>query len=128
MAAHLSALVAVVGVPFGHVIGPLVVYLTQRERSPFAKSHAKASLNFQITVAVVAVVLIAVAVVGWIAFAVTMTPRDATLPALAIEALILTILTFAAGAIAVLVCVICGAVAASKGLPYRYPFEIDFIR
>ena len=32
MAAHLSALIAVAGLPFGHVVGPLVVYLIKATR------------------------------------------------------------------------------------------------
>jgi uncharacterized Tic20 family protein len=45
MAAHLSALVAIAGLPFGHVIGPLVVYLIKGHESEFVAAHARASLN-----------------------------------------------------------------------------------
>jgi uncharacterized Tic20 family protein len=132
MAAHLSALVAVMGLPFGHIVGPLVVLLVQRERSAFVAAHAKASLNFQITVSLIALVLIAAMVVMWVtvigAAAASSPARDDTLPAWLIASWFATILTFFAGAIAVLVLVIVATVAASKDEPYRYPFSITFVR
>lgn len=128
MAAHLAALVAIAGVPFGHVIGPLVVYLTQRERSAFVTEHAKASLNFQITVAIAAVALIAAMAVAWIGFIATLSGHDVAPPAWALTTLILTVAVFCAGAIGVLVFIIFGTVAASRGLPYHYPFGIKFVR
>jgi uncharacterized Tic20 family protein len=132
MAAHLSALVAVMGLPFGHIVGPLVVLLVQRERSAFVAAHAKASLNFQITVSLIALVLIAAMVVIWVtviaAAAGTSPARDDTLPAWLIASWFATIFTFFAGAIAVLVLVIVATLAASKDEPYRYPFSITFVR
>ncbi len=60
MAAHLSALVAIAGLPFGHVLGPLVVYLIKGNESEFVGEHARASLNYQITVSVAVAVLLVV--------------------------------------------------------------------
>jgi uncharacterized Tic20 family protein len=53
VAAHLSALIGGFVVPFGNFIGPLVVYLQNKNSRPFATEHAKASLNFQITMGIV---------------------------------------------------------------------------
>jgi len=129
IAAHLSALVALVGFPFGHILGPLVVLLVQRDRSAFVTSHAKASLNFQITVSIATIILIAVMVVVWVAaVAVSAPSQNDTLPIAFVLAWILTAGTFLAGAIVVIAYVIAAAVAASKDRPYRYPFAITFIR
>lgn len=132
MAAHLSALVAVMGLPFGHIVGPLVVLLVQRERSAFVAAHAKASLNFQITVSLIALVLIVAMVAIWVvvigAAAATSSSRDEALPAWLLASWFGMIFTFVAGAIAVLVLVIVATVAASKDEPYRYPFSITFVR
>ena len=49
MAAHLSALAAIAGLPFGHVVGPLVVFLIKARDSEFVAAHARASLNYQLT-------------------------------------------------------------------------------
>src|SRR6202012_3444071 len=62
MAAHLSALVAVAGLPFGHIVGPLIVYLIKAHESEFVAEHARASLNYQITVSIAGLVGILVAV------------------------------------------------------------------
>lgn len=128
MAAHLSALVAVTGLPFGHVVGPLVVYLTQRHRSAFVTEHARASLNFQITVSIALIVLLIVLCGSWVGVIAALPARDATFPFWAIGLWVVTMTAFAAGAIAVLVLIITGTIAASKDQPYRYPFTIDFVR
>jgi uncharacterized Tic20 family protein len=129
MAAHLLALVAVMGVPFGHVIGPLVVYLTQRDRSPFVASHARASLNFQITVSIAALVFFAVAFAGWAALIVALpTQSSTTLPFWVLGGWIAILCMVLLGAAGIIVLVVMGAVAASNGRPYRYPLVISFVR
>jgi uncharacterized Tic20 family protein len=130
VAAHLSSLVAVAGLPFGHIVGPLVVYLFNGDKRPFATEHAKAALNFQITISIGMVVLLFVglfAYFGAIFNAVTKTP-EGTLPVAAIALLFGVFAIFFIGAIWSLVLIIMGAVAAGHGRPYRYPFAIDFIK
>ena len=46
---HLSALVMLVGVPFGNLLGPLVVWLIKKDEMPAINETAKESLNFQIS-------------------------------------------------------------------------------
>jgi len=58
MAAHLSALAAIAGLPFGHILGPLVVYLARGHESQFVAEHSKASLNYQITITIVGVIAV----------------------------------------------------------------------
>ncbi len=98
--AHLSALVALFGIP--SLLGPLAVLLLRRG-DPYVEAQAKEALNFNISfliyglVAAVSVLLL----VGFIA-----------LP--------LVIVTW-------FVLVIVAAAAASRGEDYEYPFTIRFI-
>jgi len=128
MAAHLSALVAVLGLPFGHIIGPLLVYLTQRERSAFVASHARASLNFQITVSIAGLVFCAVAFAAWGASIVALPAQPSTLPFLVLGGWIAILCVALLAAAGIIVLIVMGAVAASNERPYRYPFAITFVR
>jgi uncharacterized Tic20 family protein len=47
LAAHMSALVMLVSIP--GVLGPLIVWLIQRDKMPFVNMHGKEALNFQLT-------------------------------------------------------------------------------
>jgi uncharacterized Tic20 family protein len=131
MAAHLSALVAVAGMPFGHVLGPLVVYLVKGHESDFVASHAKASLNYQITISILGFVAIILAIAGWFWFvfnaAVDQLPHHLRaypilLCWLALVAAIVLILLLS------IVFIIMGTMAASNGQTYKYPFAFTFLR
>ncbi|OZM56554.1 orotate phosphoribosyltransferase [Lottiidibacillus patelloidae] len=50
MLSHLSALVGLLGIPFGFILGPLVVYLIKRDEYSFVNTQGKESLNFQISI------------------------------------------------------------------------------
>ena len=63
MLAHLSALAGFV-IPFGNVLGPLVIWLVKREGSAFVDDQGREALNFQITVTIAAIVSIILMVVG----------------------------------------------------------------
>ncbi|HEY1655050.1 MAG TPA: DUF4870 domain-containing protein [Candidatus Tumulicola sp.] len=128
MAAHLSALVAVMGIPFGHVVGPLIVYLLQRDRSPFVAAHARASLNFQITISIVAVVLFGAVIAAWFFVVLTTSENERSVPARAVAIWLACLFVMLLGAIGTIVWVVMGALAASRDLPYRYPFAITFVR
>ena len=57
MICHLSALAGFL-IPFGNLIGPLVVWLIKRTEMPLVDTHGKRALNFQITVTIAALVCI----------------------------------------------------------------------
>ena len=52
MLCHLTALTAFAGIPFGHLLGPLVVWLMKKNESPFVDEQGKESLNFQISMTI----------------------------------------------------------------------------
>lgn len=136
MAAHLSALVAIAGLPFGHVVGPLIVYLVKGKDSAFVSEHARASLNYQITISIAAIVSI---ILGIIVFGVVIAASGVAAPhasdaentAFGIGFLALWFIIFGIVGILFIVSlifIIMGTVAASAGKPYTYPFAIKFIR
>lgn len=44
-------------IPFGNFIGPLILWVTNKEKSSFADHHGKQAINFQISVFLYAVIL-----------------------------------------------------------------------
>jgi len=103
MFAHLSALLGFV-IPFGNVVGPLVIWLTKGKESAHVAEQAKESLNFQITVALAFLVcfVLAFVVIGFFLMGVV--------------------------ALADLILVFIAAFAASKGEAYRYPFAVRLVK
>lgn len=103
MLAHLSALAGFV-IPFGNIIGPLIVWLIKKDEMPFVDDQGKESLNFQITV-IIAVFICIVLMFLLIGFLL--------LPIVGIAALIFIILA---------------AVRTNQGEAYRYPFALRLIK
>jgi uncharacterized Tic20 family protein len=112
MFAHISSIIAgfLVGLSF---LGPLIIMLTQGTKSAFVRRHAVESLNFQITVLIVAA---AGSVVSILLVLVTVG-----------LGLLVIIPVAAAALIAVLVCTVIGAVKANNGEEYRYPVNIRLV-
>lgn len=104
MLAHLSALAGVVVWLLGCVLGPLAVYLWRRDSSEFVADHAREALNFNITVALAALVCIALMVV-FVGFILG--------TALFIGWLVLTLIA---------------AIRASEGERYRYPLSLRLVK
>jgi uncharacterized protein len=129
MAAHLSALVGLAGLPFGHILGPLVVYLAKGHESEFVGEHSRASLNYQITVSVVLIVASIVAIAITFGFLVPMSESTNYTAPISFAALWVA---FGLGALVVVLAtfifIILGTVAASEGRPYNYPVAIRFLR
>jgi uncharacterized Tic20 family protein len=133
MASHLSALVAIAGMPFGHVLGPLVVYLIKGHESEFVGEHARASLNYQITVSIffIVAVIVALGIMFGILIPMSALPSDSTSTTAGVS-LVVFWLAFGLGVLFVLLAslifIVMGTVAASEGRPYTYPLAIRFLR
>ena len=104
MFCHLSALAGFIGVPYGNVLGPLVVWLIKKNESAFVDDQGKESLNFHLSVALYGTIaaLSMFILIGFVLF-----------PIVYLFGLIYTIL---------------GAIAASNGQKYRYPLTIRFLQ
>jgi uncharacterized protein len=98
MLCHLTALAGFVGVPFGHILGPLVCWLIKKNEYAFVEDQGKEALNFQITLTIVGIIC---------------------LPFLLI---LIGIPMLIAVAVLGVVFSIIGALKANDGVRYRYPF------
>jgi hypothetical protein len=104
MFCHLSALAGFV-IPFGNIVGPLIIWLIKRGEMPLVETHGKEALNFQITVTIAILICIPLMLV-----------------------LIGIPLAFAIG-LAALILTIMAAVKISNGnLDYQYPFAIRLLK
>lgn len=103
MLCHLLAFAGVV-IPFGHILGPLIMWLVKKEGMPFVDEQGKESLNFQISMTIYG----AVSALLW--FVLIGIPLSIALAVLWI------------------VLVIMAAVKVSNGERYHYPLTIRFIR
>ena len=100
---HVSALAGFILPAFGHILGPLIVWLIKRADSPEIDQHGKEALNFQISMLIYSIVagILCLILIGFALLA------------------ILHVLN--------VVFVIIAAVRASDGQLYRYPLTIRLI-
>ena len=101
--AHLSSLSGLI-IPFGNIIGPLIIWQVKKDTLPFAADQGKEALNFNITIAIAAIIsgLLTLVLIGFL-----------LLPLVGLAWLIFTII---------------GAMKANNGEAYRYPFALRLIK
>jgi hypothetical protein len=102
MFCHFSAFLGLL-LPFGSIIGPLVLWQIKKDESSFIDYHGKEALNFNITMAIVTLmcVLLMLVFIGFVLIFIAM--------------------------MVWLVLIIIAGVKANDGLYYRYPFCIRII-
>ena len=54
---HVGALSLYLGIPFGHIVVPLVIWLIKKNEFPYVDEQGKESLNFQISMTIYALIL-----------------------------------------------------------------------
>ena len=112
--AHLSALSILLAVPFGSVLGPLVVWLIKRNDSPSVEAHARAALNFHLSWTLYA--LLAISITTALLFVLV--------GFLLIPVLIVGLpLTYGCA----LICAIIAAVKAGNGQWFEYPLTMRLV-
>jgi uncharacterized protein len=104
MAAHLSSLSIYIGIPFGNILGPLIIWLVKRKIDPFIDEQGKEALNFQISILLYGLV------------------------AGALVLLLVGIPLLIALVIFDVVCVVLAAIRVSDGQPYRYPLCLRLVK
>ena len=104
MLCHYAAFFWVLAPLIGNVIGPLIVWQLKKDLHPFVDAQGKEALNFQISVALAAVVcfILMVVVIGF--------------PLLALLS------------VAAVVLVVIAGIKANEGQHYRYPFTWRVVR
>jgi uncharacterized protein len=104
--AHLSGCLGIVVGSVPGFVGPLVIWLIQKDKSAFVEQEAKEALNFQITLLIMMVVFLVVTFLScWLLF-----------PLLFVPALLQVVF----GIIA--------TVSVANGNAYRYPFNLRLIK
>ena len=103
LSAHLSSLAGLI-IPFGNILGPLIIWQVKKDSLPFAADQGKEALNFNITIAIAAIIcgLLTLVLIGFL-----------LLPLVGLAWLIFTII---------------GAMKANNGEAYRYPFALRLIK
>ena len=98
MFAHLAALAGFI-IPFGNIIGPLIIWQVKKNEMPFVDSQGREALNFQITVTIAFLVciLLSFILIGFL-----------LMPVVGIGALVLAIIA---------------AIQANQGVDYQYPIN-----
>ena len=101
--AHLSSLAGLI-IPFGNILGPLIIWQVKKDSLPFAADQGKEALNFNITIAIAAIIsgLLTLVLIGFL-----------LLPLVGLAWLVFTIIA---------------AVKANNGEAYRYPFALRLIK
>jgi hypothetical protein len=102
MLSHLSSLAGFV-IPFGNIVGPLVIWSIKKDEFPLVEDQGKEALNFQIsmTIYIIASVILILLLVG-----------IPLLIGLGLFDLIVTVIA---------------AINANDGVKYRYPLCIRFV-
>lgn len=119
---HLAAFGAFL-VPFGHIIGPLVVWLVKRHDHPFVDEQGREAVNFQITLTLIFLGL----VFCLIFLALILLPVLDRRPGLALLFIPIGLL-FPVMALADFLLILLATIRSSNGQPYRYPLNFRLIR
>ncbi len=103
MLAHFAGLIGFI-IPFGNLIGPLIVWQVKKDQMPFVDDQGKESLNFQITISIAVVVclVLMLVLIGFV-----------LLPLVGLVALVLMVIA---------------GIKANGGERYRYPFALRLIK
>jgi len=103
MVCHVAGLATYIGIPFGNIIAPLVIWLVKRDSDSDVNSQGKESLNFNISFTLYGIVagLLCYVLIGIV-----------LLPVVLITHIIL---------------VIQATLKANKGQPVRYPLTLRFL-
>jgi uncharacterized protein len=103
LAAHAASLIGFI-IPFGNIIGPMIVWLMKREQMPYVNEQGKEALNFNITILI------------------------CTLISLPLMFIVIGIFLLFVLFIAWLICTIIAIIKSSEGVSYRYPFTLRLIK
>ncbi|WP_153555222.1 DUF4870 domain-containing protein [Roseimaritima sediminicola] len=104
MLAHLSGLLGIVIGGVLGFLGPLILWIWKKDESPYIEREAREALNFQLTLLIIYCVTVAIGMVTCFGMVFIFVP---------------VILQLVFG--------ITATITASKGIPYRYPFNIRLI-
>jgi hypothetical protein len=101
---HFLAFAGLIGIPFGNIIGPLILWAIKKDELPSVNEHGKESVNFQLSMTIYTIIagLSILILIGFV-----------LLPAIIVLNIVLVIIA---------------GVKAANGEFYRYPLTIRFIK
>jgi len=101
---HFLSFAGLIGIPFGNILGPLILWVLKRDEAPSVDEHGKESINFQISMTIYTIVagLSILILIGFL-----------LLPAIIVLNMVLVIIA---------------GTKAANGEFYRYPLTIRFIK
>lgn len=111
MLCHLSAFIALLGVPLGNILGPALVWVFKKNEFPLVDGQGREAMNFQLSMTIYALVALGLAV--------SLTP-------VLIGILLYPVVGFIVAADIVITIV--ATLRASKAIPYRYPLSLRIIK
>ncbi|WP_337884805.1 DUF4870 domain-containing protein [Fischerella thermalis] len=123
MACHLSALGGFI-IPFGSVLIPLIIWLTQKEKHPFIDEQGKESVNFQLSL-IIYVLVFVIFLQILTPFLLALLPRDYSSFSFAVFTPYL--FSMAVMLFQLIMAIIAG-VRAYNGQSYRYPFNLRLLK
>jgi uncharacterized Tic20 family protein len=131
---HLSIMAKYI-FPFMGIIAPLIIWKTRNQEDQFIEENAKSVINFQISTFIYGVVLVAIAMIffggtilNYIQLAANDNINEDFIPIGIITTTIISIIIFAFWSIAEFVLIIIGALKASNGMVYNYPFTLKILK
>jgi uncharacterized Tic20 family protein len=104
MLCHATALIGIIGIPFGNIAGPLIIWLLKKNTNTFVDEQGRESLNFQLSMTIYALF-------GALLFLMKMG---------------MFLLLLIAGINFILVVI--ASIKTLNGESYTYPFKIQFIK
>jgi uncharacterized protein len=110
MLCHLSALAGLV-LPFGNILGPLIVWQLKKNEIPSVDQHGKDALNFQITATLILVALVIIAfILTFVLIGILLFP-------------VIGLLALAAIGFSVY-----AGIQANNGVSFKYPYSFELIK
>jgi len=103
MICHLVAFSGFV-IPFGHILGPLIVWAIKKDDHPFIDDQGKEAMNFQLSMTIYSIV------------------------AFLLIFIVIGIFLLIALCVFVVVMIIVASIKANEGVYYRYPLTIRFFK
>ena len=102
MFCHLSAFAGYI-IPFGSIIGPLIIWSLKKDEFPFVNEQGKEALNFQISMTIYFIISIFLIII------------------------VIGIAMLVAPGIFQLIMIVIASIKANNGETFRYPFAIRFL-
>ncbi len=115
MGCHLSALALYVGIPFGNILGPMIIWLLKRDEMPIVDREGKEALNFQISFLIYG----ATAIILMLVLSITI---------ILIPLAIILGMVFLLFGLLNLILIIIAAVKVSNGESFRYPLNMRLLK